>query len=180
MIKIKKVVTTITISRIVGAGVLLLLTPLTALFYALYTWCVVSDMIDGPIARRAKVTSELGSLLDSAADMLLAIVLLIIFIPILALEMWMIYMIIGVLATRAVGFAIGFVKYRTFTLLHTYANKAAAVILACFPIFYGLFGLTVTIPVLFVAAILSALEELIITIRSKELKRNITSMFAAD
>ena len=180
MIKIKKVVTTITISRIIGAGVLLLLTPLTPLFYALYAWCIVSDMIDGPIARRAKVTSNFGSFLDSTADMLLAIVLLIIFIPILALEMWMIYMVIGVLATRAIGFGIGFAKYRTFTLLHTYANKAAGTLLACFPIFYGLFGLTITIPILFVAAILSALEELIITIRSKELKRNITSVFAMD
>ena len=179
MVNIKKVVMTITISRIFGAFWLLFITPLSALFYVVYAACVVSDMVDGPIARKAKVTSNLGALLDSAADFLFAIIVLIIFIPILALETWMVYLIAIVLATRAIGFGIGFIKYRTFTFLHTYANKGAGVLLAFFPIFYGTLGLAVTIIILFIAAILSALEELIITIRSKELNRNITSMFAA-
>jgi len=178
VIDIKNFVMSITVSRIIGSVTLLFITPMTALFFVVYGWCAISDMIDGPIARRAKVTSNFGSFLDSSADMLLAIVMLIIFIPILALEIWMIVMVAVVLTMRAVGFTIGFVKYRTFTLLHTYANKAAGTLLACFPIFYFFFGLTITIPILFVAASLSALEELVITIRSKELQRDITSMFS--
>ena len=176
---IKKLVMTLTISRIFGAVALLFITPLTALFYVVYTVCVVTDMIDGPIARKWKVTSNLGALLDSAADFFFAMVVLIIFIPILALEMWMVYLIAIVLITRFVGFGIGYVKYRTFTFLHTYANKGAGVLLAFFPVFYGTLGLAVTIIILFIAAILSALEELIITIKSKELNRNITSMFTS-
>jgi len=180
VINIKKVVTAITLSRIVGSLSLLLITPLTSLFYAIYTWCVVSDIVDGPIARKTKTTSNFGALLDSVADILLVVVMLIIFIPILALEMWMILMIVAVLGVRAIAFAIGFVKYRTFTMLHTYSNKGSTLLLAFFPILYGWLGLNVTFPILFVAAILSAIEELIITIKSKELKRNITSMFALD
>ena len=179
MITIKKVVNTITLSRIVGAVWLLFMTPLTIPFYILYAWCVISDMVDGPIARKTNSTSNLGSLLDSAADLVVAAVVLFIFIPILDLEIWMIAMITIVLSIRILGFSIGFIKYRTLTLLHTYANKGAGVLLACFPILFGVLGLPITIIILFIAATLSALEELVITIRSKELNRNIVSLFYA-
>jgi len=180
---IKKLVNAMTISRILCAFLLLFLAPasineISVLFYVVYSWCVLSDFIDGPIARKTKSTSEFGSFLDSAADMILAIIVLIIFLPILDLAPWMAALVVIVLATRAVGFTIGFVKWRTFTLLHTYANKAAGAMLGFFPIFLGLFGLAATVIILFTAAILSAAEELVITIRSKDLQRNITSMFA--
>ena len=183
MVKIKKVVNAITISRIFGAFSLLLFLPMTLdtipmLFYVVYGWCVLSDFIDGPIARKTNSASDLGSFLDSAADVTLAAIVLIIFIPILDLQPWMIALVVIVLSTRALGFGIGFIKYRTLTLLHTYANKGAGAMLGCFPILLGLLGLPITICILFTVAILSASEELIITIRSKELDRNITSMFA--
>lgn len=173
-----------TISRIFGSFSLLLFLPMTLetiplLFYVVYGWCVLSDFIDGPIARKTNSTSEFGAFLDSAADMILAIVVLIIFLPILNLEPWMIALVAIVLATRAIGLGIGFAKYRTFTLLHTYANKTAGTLLGFFPILLGLLGLPITLLILFTAAFLSALEELVITIRSKELERNITSLFAS-
>jgi CDP-diacylglycerol--glycerol-3-phosphate 3-phosphatidyltransferase len=182
VIKIKKVVNAITISRIVGAFSLLLFLPVTlhtipVLFYVVYGWCVLSDFIDGPIARKTKSTSELGSLLDSVADILLVIVVLFIFLPILDLYLWMAVMVVIVLSVRALSFSIGFKKYRTFTMLHTYSTKTAGALLGFFPILLALFSLPITITVLFIGQFLASLEELAITIRSKHLDRNVTSVF---
>jgi len=175
--KIKKVVNLITISRIFGAFLLLFITPLTALFYIVYTTCIITDIADGFIARKTKTTSNFGAFLDSAADLIFIAVVLIIFIPLLALELWILYLIAVVIVIRLTALAIGFSKYRTLSLLHTYSNKAAGLILACFPIFLGFLGITAAFLIIFAAASISALEELVITIRSKKLNRNITSVF---
>ena len=173
----------LTISRLFGAIALLVLnmlgimTPEMAIFYVVYFACVVSDFIDGPIARRTNSTSNFGSLMDSVADIVLALVVLVIFIPILDLQPWMFAMIAIVLSVRALSFGIGFVKYRTFTMLHTYSTKVAGAFLGLFPILLFLFDLPITITFLFIGALLSGLEELAITIRSKELDRNIKSFF---
>ncbi|MCL2218022.1 MAG: CDP-alcohol phosphatidyltransferase family protein [Defluviitaleaceae bacterium] len=168
----------ITASRVVGAFSLLLLVPLSGIFYLVYAWCIASDILDGYIARKTRTTSNFGAFLDSAADLNLIAILLVIFLPLLNWDLWMLVLVGIVIFTRAVALSIGFVKYRTLTLLHTYANKGAGLVLASFPILYGLSGLAITISILFTAAFLSAFEELIITIRSKTLDRNITSMLA--
>ena len=62
--------------------------------------------------------------------------------------------------------------------MHTYANKAAGAALFCFPLLYRLLGLAVTASILCCIASLSALEELLIVIRSKELDRNTTGLFS--
>jgi CDP-diacylglycerol--glycerol-3-phosphate 3-phosphatidyltransferase len=173
----KVIVTTITLSRVAGAVVLLIIAPMTAIFYLIYTLCIISDIIDGPIARRTKTASNFGAFLDSAADLFFIAIVLIIFIPLLAFEAWMLFGVALVIGIRILALSIGFAKYRTLTLLHTYANKGAGLVMACFPIFFGLLGLAIAFTIIFAAASLSALEELIITIRSKELNRNIISLF---
>ncbi|MCL2839262.1 MAG: CDP-alcohol phosphatidyltransferase family protein [Defluviitaleaceae bacterium] len=171
---------TLTVSRIIGALSLLFVAPLSAVFFVIYSWCITSDLLDGFLARRAKVTSNFGALLDSVADLLVALVMLTIFFFLHPLEwaFWMVILVTIVLSTRVVALVIGFIKFKTFTMLHTYSNKGAALMLASFPVLFMLAGLTITIAILFVAAILSACEELIITIRAKEFKPNITSMLA--
>jgi len=180
MMTAKKVVNLITISRIFGALALLLIAPLTALFYVIYTLCIISDIADGQLARRLKVTSNFGAFLDSSADLIFIAIVLIILIPLLAFELWMLSLVAAVIMVRLLAFSIGFAKYRTLTLLHTYANKGSGLILGCFPIFYGVLGLSSALVIVFIGAILAAIEELVITIRSKELNRNIVSLFVAD
>jgi len=142
-----------------------------------YIYSVVTDFIDGPIARKTNSASNFGAFMDSAADMLFVLIALFIFIPIIDFTSLMIAGIVLILFVRFLGFGIGFKKHRTFTMLHTYANKAGGVILAFFPIFYGVLGLEISFIITFAAIFLSSLEELIITIRSKELNRNVISLF---
>lgn len=175
---------TLTVSRIVGALLLLLIvyalgiSPLSFVFFTVYAFCIASDLLDGYLARRHKVTSKLGATLDSSADMLVAISMLFIFIPYLDWASWMILMVVIVLSTRALTMIVGFIKYRTLTMLHTYSTKGAALTLASFPFLYLAAGLTVTVLILFVVVILAFLEELFIIVRSKEFNPDITSMLS--
>ena len=50
-----------TMLRIVGTVGLLLIRPLTLPFYLLYTFCGITDVLDGTIARATNSTSEFGA-----------------------------------------------------------------------------------------------------------------------
>jgi len=78
---------------------------------------------------------------------------------------------------RLINYGIGFFKFHTFASLHTYANKITGVLLFMAPVMYVLFGLIATSVILCVVAFASTLEELILTIQSKELERDCKSIF---
>ena len=59
----------ITVLRIIGAIFLFVVEPLSVSFYILYTLCGFTDIIDGFLARKLGLTSELGAKLDSIADL---------------------------------------------------------------------------------------------------------------
>jgi CDP-diacylglycerol--glycerol-3-phosphate 3-phosphatidyltransferase len=134
--------------------------------------------LDGYIARKTGTTSKLGEILDSVADLVLAAVMLVIFVPLFAWEQWMLYWMGMIASARFLSLAVGYLKYKSLPLLHTYANKATGIALCCFPILYQILGLTVTAAILCGIASLSALEELAINICSRELNRNVTGIFS--
>ena len=180
----KKLANILSISRIVGAAVLLLgsfailpIPPLSFSFFVIYILCIITDLADGPIARKTQSASSFGSALDSVADVALILSVLAILIPILDFEMWMYACIALVLGMRILSVLIGLKKFRAITLLHTYSSKTSALILALFPVFYGLFGISIAFGIAAVLAIVAACEELFIVIRGAELDRDITSMF---
>lgn len=78
---------------------------------------------------------------------------------------------------RFAGYGIGFYKYHIVTSLHTYANKVTGAFIFAAPILYSLFGLTVTGVLLCAVAFTSALEEVLITVTSKESNRDCKSVF---
>ena len=63
---------------------------------------------------------------------------------------------------RVLSLAVGYVKYRALSFLHTYANKTTGIALCFSPILHQFFELNLIIFVLCVIASLSAVEELII------------------
>ena len=178
VLKIKTSIMLITWSRIAGAFILLFfVTPLSVLFYIIYIWCVISDIIDGPLARKTNTASDFGALLDSIADLALIISMLIVFIPILPFEVWMLFLIALVIAIRLLSMAIGLKKYRTITLLHTYSSKASALIMASFPVLYITIGMTPMFLIIFASAFLAAVDELQINIKSDVLVRDTPGLF---
>ena len=152
-----------TAARIIGAIVLLFIEPLSVPFFVIYALCVISDMLDGYFARRMKTASKFGDAFDSVADVIFVAAMLIVFIPMLDPELWMLYWIGVIALVRLFSLAVGYAKYHALSFLHSYANKATGIALACFPVLYPLFGLPATAAVLCGIASLSAVEELIIS-----------------
>ncbi len=105
---IKYFVTTITAGRITGAVALLWIQPLSALFFAVYLLCCASDVLDGFIARKTNTASKFGATLDSIADFVFITVMLVIFIPLLEMEPWMLWWIGMIALVRFVSLEIGY------------------------------------------------------------------------
>ena len=77
----------VTVSRML-LSLLLLFLPRSPLFALLYLLCGVSDALDGFLARRLHTESETGAALDSAADLLFAVVYIVRILPLLSIPLW--------------------------------------------------------------------------------------------
>lgn len=174
----KHVPNLITGLRILSSLVLLFLKPLSTGFFAVYTLCGVSDILDGYVARKTGTAGKAGAVLDSVADMVFIAVALVVFIPVFAFAAWMVYWTIAIALIRLASLAVGFIRYRSFASLHTYANKATGLILFCFPLIYQLCGSDKTAVILLAIASLSAIEEILINMTAPSLNREVKSIVA--
>lgn len=169
----------ITCFRIVGSVALLFLPSFSPVFYILYSLCGVSDAVDGFIARRFKLTSDLGSRLDSIADLLFYASMLTHVIPFLVprvpTAVW--YVVSALILLRIVMYLLAAVKYHRFSSLHTYANKATGIVLFCVP-YSLLFANPTTVSWIACAACaLSSLEELVIHCYAKQYPAETKTIF---
>ena len=95
--------------RIVLSVVMMFCQALSPTFYALYIAAGISDMIDGAVARKTGAVSELGSRLDTIADIVFVAVCLIKLLPVLHVPLWL-YIWIAVIAfIKVANIAVGFV-----------------------------------------------------------------------
>lgn len=169
----------ITSLRILLSLILLFSKPYSLMFWIVFSICGVSDMIDGYIARKTNSTSRLGSLLDSYADIVFMSVVLIVILPTISVSKGILIWIIIIASIRTVSILIGYCKFHTFTVLHTYSNKATGFVLFCFPYLYKFIGINISSIIICTIASLSAIEELVINITSKELSRDNKGIFGA-
>ena len=77
----------ITVIRILGVGVIFWMTPYTTnviqmIVIILYTCICLTDFLDGWVARRLKIVSDLGKILDPLADKILVLL----FLPLLEMQ----------------------------------------------------------------------------------------------
>jgi phosphatidylglycerophosphate synthase len=129
------VINGITLYRVVAAPLLLILIFISE--YEWFKWLLgisfFTDLIDGFLARKFKVTSVFGTRLDSIGDDLTIVVALIAmfywkydFIKIHAPEMILLLTLFILQTTMA------FLRYRTITSFHTYLAKLAAILQGSF------------------------------------------------
>ncbi len=156
---------------------LLLFHPLSVWFFVFYLLACLSDLADGFFARRFHAESNFGARLDSAADFLLCVVLLILFLPYYRWPLWIILWIAGIGLVRVAAALTCFVRFRTFAFLHTFSNKATGILLVLFPALLWLMGLDATGILLCSVASLSALEELLLQLTATTLDLNRISIF---
>ncbi|MDY3928396.1 MAG: CDP-alcohol phosphatidyltransferase family protein [Clostridia bacterium] len=160
----------ITLTRIASALLLLPVQAFSQAFFLIYTYCGISDILDGALARKLRCNNESGAKLDSVADIVFYAVAAYKIFPVLCSELTpLIWCIIAAAALiRIISYAAAAVKYRCFASLHTYMNKLTGFLV--FSVAYIIF-----LPfakqycmIISITAVIAALEELLIHISTNE------------
>lgn len=172
----KHIPNAVTAARFPMALGLLMTTPLSLYFLLLYALCGLSDVLDGYLARKLDVSSNFGAKLDTAADLLLTIVLVVKLLPVInpsiAILGWL-----GVIAIiRGAAVVIMYLKFKTASLLHTYGNKLTGVLLFALPFLLMAVPANTAVIGICLVATVSAVEELAINCFSKTLDLNRKSL----
>jgi len=173
----KKIPNLLCILRIVLSISFLVIRPFSGLFLAVYLFCGFTDMIDGYIARKANAVSTLGAALDSAADTVFIGILMLVLLPVMKIPQWIWIYIAVIAAVRIASVLIAYIKYRKIAMLHTYSNKFTGLILFTVPILYSYIDMSLLGGIVCSVALLSAAEEMLLQIRSKELNRDAKGIF---
>ena len=179
ILKHKNLPNYITSLRIIGTMAMLFMKPLSKIFLVTYAVAGITDVLDGFIARKMGSISELGSKLDSAADLLLYFVMLVKIFPVMWVTLpYAIWFAVGaIVAVRFCAYMVAAIKYKRFAAQHTYMNKASGLAVFTIP-----FAIVTIIAVPFcwgvcVVAMIASMEELIIHLLSKEYNPNKKTIF---
>lgn len=155
----------ITASRIIASLCLLAFAPFSVVWYVLYAWCGISDMLDGLLARRMGVATSGGARFDSAADTILVASVTVSCVPILPWQVWMVVWIVVIFVVRMVALAVCHIRFGRFSFLHTWANKATGVVLFGSIAAIPLMGIDIAAILCCACATFSSVEELVLMVR---------------
>ncbi len=145
--------------RILASVGLLFCPTLSSSFYGLYLLAGLSDMIDGPVARRTGTADAFGAKLDTLADLLFAAACLYKLLPVLDIPVWL-YIWIGLIAlVKIANVVFGFAVQKRFVSLHTHMNKATGAILFLLPLTISFIDLRYTAPLACAIATFAAVQE---------------------
>lgn len=169
--------------RIVGSFALvgLAIAQLPYWFAEVYLVLAASDLVDGEIARRYGQSSALGAGLDSLADIVLSISLLIG----VALIRWSaVWGELGMIAIAIVSYLIAvtvcFLKFRRLPSFHTYTAKGTHFLVAvggvCLVLDWSVWPLRIAA----ISIVLTNLESLAIIFRLKDWRTDVPSVFSID
>ena len=181
MLKLKNVPNCITSLRIAGTAAMVFFDPRSVWFYVVYALTGITDALDGFLARKLKITSDLGAKLDSIADLLFYAVMVLKILPklieVLPLAIWC---TVGVtVLMRIASYLIAAVKYHRFASLHTVLNKLTGLLLFLVP--FGLllpsFWDVALCTMGCIVAFFASLEELIIHIKSSTYNQKTKTAF---
>ena len=149
----------ITGMRILLSVGLLFCPALSPSFFTLYLLAGLTDMIDGPVARKTHTATAFGAKLDTAADILFAAVCLVKLLPVLNIPLWM-FIWIGLIALiKIMNIVSGFVIRKRFVSVHTPMNKATGALLFLLPLTVSCIDLRYTAPIVCAVATFAALQE---------------------
>ena len=155
----KHIANILTGCRIFGSILLLFFPAFSLEFYIIYLLCGFSDMIDGTIARKTNSTSEFGSKLDTAADLMFVAVSLIKILPAIHIPGWG-WIWGGMIAVIKISNIIwGYVSEKQFISLHTIMNKVTGLLLFLFPLTLSFVELKYSSLVVCSIATFSAIQE---------------------
>ena len=149
----------ITIIRILLSVGLLFCPALSPSFFALYLLAGLTDMLDGPVARRTHTATAFGARLDTGADLIFAAVCLIKLLPVLDLPAWLYIWIAVIALIKIINIVSGFIIRKRFVSVHTPMNKATGLLLFLLPLTLCFLDIKYTAPIVCAVATIAAVQE---------------------
>lgn len=134
MIK-KNIANIITITRIIGTFVMINTEVLSVPFYIAYIYAGLSDILDGFLARKLKIESDVGKKLDSISDLFFYTTMMIKIWPYLVkyLPVYVWIIIWTVVGIRILLYLIVLFKNKSLLSNHTLFNKATGLLMFFLP-----------------------------------------------
>lgn len=170
----------LTTARMAGTAALAFLRPLSPTFFFVYALTGLTDVLDGWIARATHTASDFGAKLDSAADLLFYLVMLLRIFPalwhMLPKIIW--YLVAVIAAVRTLAYLTAAVKYRRFAALHTYLNKLTGLAVFLVPFLLVTPWAEGYCWAVTAVAFVSSLEELSIHLQKQTYRADTKSIFA--
>jgi len=168
--------------RIVAAPFLLLLAwyGLSYWFLALLALALLSDAIDGYLARRMHETSELGAQLDTWGDLTIFLI-----VPLAVWWLWPNIIIreapyiLVALSAYLLPMLVGLIKFKQLPSYHTWAAKTLVVMMSISVFTLLLFDYPLLFRVFALVQILVGIEEIAITLTLRQLRNNVFSYWHA-
>jgi phosphatidylglycerophosphate synthase len=169
----------VTACRIALAPILLLLAwnGMEHLFLVCLVVALVSDIVDGQLARRLNLASELGARLDSWADLLT-------YCSVPLATYWLRPDLVSTLrvpfvaavVSYAIPVIIGFLRFRSLTSYHTLMARISAYLLGAAVIVLFAHGPTLPFRIAVCVLVLAELEEIAITLVLPAARANVRSL----
>ena len=145
--------------RILLSVGLLFCPALSPSFFTLYLLAGLTDMIDGPVARRTHTASSFGAKLDTVADAFFAAVCLCKLLPVLDIPGWLYVWIAAIALIKLINIVFGFAMQKRFVPVHSRANKATGLLLFLLPLTLPFLDLSYTAPPVCAFASFAAVQE---------------------
>ena len=125
--------------RIVCALILIFCPTFSSWFYIFYIVGCISDALDGIAARHLKKETKFGAQLDTAADTVFVLIVLIKVVRAVYIPIWLILWIACIAVIKCINMLSGFIIYKRFISEHTVMNKLCGVLLFAIPLCIGQF-----------------------------------------
>ena len=149
----------ISISRSIIAIALLITKTFSIIFYIMYIYCGLSDMLDGFLARKYKITSEFGAKIDSIADIVFVFVSLLKILPVIEITIEIYIWIAIIVLIKVFNIICGYIYHKRLILLHTIANKFTGLVLFVIPLIKGFIDIKILEILICGVATFSAMQE---------------------
>jgi len=164
----KYIANIITGSRVAFSFPLLFIPLSSALFYILYLFCGLTDMIDGAIARKTGAVSPFGARLDTVADFVFMFVCSIKILPLMHIPVWLWVWITLIALTKIFSIAFVFIRKKKLISIHSVFNKTTGFALFLLPLSLTLVETTYSVATICVLATIAVIQEVYFIAKGQE------------
>jgi CDP-diacylglycerol--glycerol-3-phosphate 3-phosphatidyltransferase len=167
----KKIIYSFSIIRIVAALLMLKFPTESNVFWIIYAFCFISDLLDGYLSKDRDKEVKFAPTLDTLADYVFYLCITIKVIGLHSIPRWLIVWTLIILGLHFINYIIGFVKFKSFSNIQTYLNSLTGIIFMLFPLVVSKTGVHAYGVIFVTIGLFACLEEMSIILKSKRLNK---------